>query len=116
VRFLEELKLANTDGDNISMDSDKSAKWFPNVESSPLILLIEQFEEVCSLCKKDTERHIFIEKSYWEAATTPEAKTLVIATLRSGVSWENPTAPATKSNHGFRTKCNYSSNMTTQRS
>lgn len=78
--FLEELKLANTDGQYDGLR--RIANAFPNIESSPLILLIDQFEEVYSLCKKDTERHIFIE-NLLEAATTPEAKTLVIATLRS---------------------------------
>jgi hypothetical protein len=60
--FLEELKLANGDGRYDGLR--RIANAFPNIESSPLILLIDQFEEVYSLCKK-MQNVMYLLRIFW---------------------------------------------------
>lgn len=86
--FLEELKLENR-----SRKYDgfrRIASMLPNIENSPLIVLIDQFEEIYSLCKDVRERQIFIE-NLLEAASTSDARVSVVITLRSDFLGETQT-------------------------
>ena len=58
------------------------ANALPNIEQSPLVVLIDQFEEVYSLCKEIGSRDRFI-GTLVEAAATPEARVSVVITFRS---------------------------------
>lgn len=58
------------------------ANALPGIESSPLVVLIDQFEEVYSLCKSPEERVAFID-GLVEAASASEGRVLVVLTLRS---------------------------------
>ena len=58
------------------------ANALPNIEQSPLVVLIDQFEEVYSLCKDIGSRDRFI-GTLIEAAATPEARVSVVITFRS---------------------------------
>jgi hypothetical protein len=51
------------------------------LESAHLVILIDQFEEVYSLCKDANERSIFIDNLI-AAASSPEAKVSVVITMR----------------------------------
>ena len=51
-------------------------------QSQPYILFIDQFEEVFTLCKDETERRDFI-RAVTAEATIPDRKTRVIITIRS---------------------------------
>ena len=53
----------------------------PCLESSPLVILIDQFEEVYSLCKDANEQAIFIDNLI-AAASSPEARVSVVITMR----------------------------------
>ncbi len=58
------------------------ANALPNIEQSPLVVLIDQFEEVYSLCKDIGSRDRFI-GTLVEAAATLEARVSVVITFRS---------------------------------
>ena len=77
--FRDELKIPNTDGRYDGLR--RIADTFINIDLSPLIIVIDQFEEVYSSCKNTKEQKIFIE-NLLEAATTLKAKVFVIAALR----------------------------------
>jgi uncharacterized protein YjbI with pentapeptide repeats len=53
----------------------------PALESSPLVILVDQFEEVYSLCKDANERAVFIDNLI-EAASSAEARVSVVITMR----------------------------------
>ncbi len=58
------------------------ANALPGIEASPLIVLVDQFEEVYSLCKDPSERTAFIE-NLLDAASSPTGSVSVVITLRS---------------------------------
>ena len=58
------------------------ADWLPDAGRSPLILLVDQFEEIYSLCDDPNQRTLFIE-NLLHAATAPSGEVVVILTLRS---------------------------------
>jgi hypothetical protein len=57
------------------------ANTLPSIDTSPLVILVDQFEEVYSLCKDAQEQTAFID-CLVEAAATPEARVSVVITLR----------------------------------
>ncbi|MBD2058120.1 pentapeptide repeat-containing protein [Oculatella sp. FACHB-28] len=57
------------------------ANMLPSIDTSPLVILVDQFEEVYSLCKDAQERTAFIDCLIGVAAT-PEARVSVVITLR----------------------------------
>ncbi|MEL7334125.1 MAG: ATP-binding protein, partial [Cyanobacteria bacterium J06560_2] len=60
----------------------QSVCYLPDIARSPLVILVDQFEEVYSLCKNAEERHIFI-NNLLTAASDPSRYVVVILTLRS---------------------------------
>jgi len=88
--FLEELRLKNSVGKYDGLR--RIVNTFPRIEVSPLIVLIDQFEEAYSLCKDATERQVLIE-NLLESATTPEARVVVVITLRSDFLGETQKHP-----------------------
>ncbi|NEP16655.1 MAG: ATP-binding protein [Leptolyngbya sp. SIO4C1] len=76
----EELSRKNLDG--VYDGLRRVVDLLPHIEESPLVLLIDQFEHVYSLCKKDEERQIFID-NLLEATSDPNRNFSVILTLRS---------------------------------
>ena len=65
----------------------------PDIENLPLVILIDQFEEVYSLCKDKDARHIFIE-TILNAAVNPTENVTIILTLRSDFLGEVQQNPA----------------------
>jgi hypothetical protein len=53
----------------------------PALESSPLVILVDQFEEVYSLCKDANEQAILI-GNLIDAASSAEARVSVVITMR----------------------------------
>ncbi|MBD3887380.1 pentapeptide repeat-containing protein [Phormidium tenue FACHB-886] len=53
----------------------------PCLESAPLVILVDQFEEVYSLCKDANERAVFIDNLI-DAASSAEARVSVVMTMR----------------------------------
>jgi hypothetical protein len=68
------------------------ADMLPEIASSPLVVFVDQFEEVYSLCDNPTERHIFIENLF-RAASDRAAHISVILTLRSDFLGETQRHP-----------------------
>ncbi len=88
--FASELKQVN---DTKEYDGlRRIADLLPGITLSPLIVLVDQFEEVYSLCKKAGDRKAFIE-NLLHAAGDSAARVSVILTLRSdflGETQEHP--------------------------
>ncbi|HEY9695859.1 MAG TPA: hypothetical protein V6D10_01105 [Trichocoleus sp.] len=78
--FKEELQQFNEEGEYDGLRRIASA--LPGIVTSPLIILVDQFEEVYSLCEKEEERKAFIANLLY-AATDRSRQVLVILTLRS---------------------------------
>ncbi|NET39034.1 MAG: ATP-binding protein [Cyanothece sp. SIO1E1] len=78
--FATELKLQTVTGDYDGMR--RIADLMPHIKDSPLLVLVDQFEEVYSLCKQLDERRAFIE-TLLHAASDPTGNVSVILTLRS---------------------------------
>nr|MDJ0719307.1 ATP-binding protein [Prochloraceae cyanobacterium] len=76
----EELKLINKAEEYDGLR--RIADLLPDINSSPLIVLVDQFEEVYSLCKDSSERLAFIE-NLLHGAGERAARVSVILTLRS---------------------------------
>ncbi len=93
--FTEELKqTSNTTTDTIIYDGlRRIANVLPEITISPLVVLVDQFEEVYSLCKDTTERQIFIENLI-HAASDRSGCVSVIITLRSDFLGETQRHPA----------------------
>ncbi|HEY9695856.1 MAG TPA: pentapeptide repeat-containing protein [Trichocoleus sp.] len=64
----------------------------PCLESSPLVILIDQLEEIYSLCKDANERAIFIDNLI-EAASSAEARVSVVITMRLDFAGETQRHP-----------------------
>ena len=88
--FAEELALPNSSGRHEGLR--RIAGLIPEIETSPLVLLIDQFEEVYSLCDATDERSVFIENLI-DASTDSARHVSVVITLRSdflGVTQSHP--------------------------
>ncbi|MEA5595784.1 pentapeptide repeat-containing protein [Rivularia sp. UHCC 0363] len=85
---------SNTTTDTIIYDGlRRIANVLPEIAVSPLVVLVDQFEEVYSLCKDTTERQIFIENLI-HAASDRSGCVSVIITLRSDFLGETQRHPA----------------------
>jgi hypothetical protein len=78
--FAEELALPNKEGEYDGLQ--RIASLLPEIATFPLIVLVDQFEEVYSLCKQDGERDIFI-KNLLQATGDCSHYVSVILTMRS---------------------------------
>ena len=58
------------------------ANSLPNIETSPLVILVDQFEELYSLCTDEGERQAFIE-NLLDAVTDAAANVSAVITLRT---------------------------------
>ncbi|MFZ4678307.1 MAG: ATP-binding protein, partial [Nodosilinea sp.] len=78
--FATELELVNKDG--VYDGLRRIASLIPQIHDAPLVVLVDQFEEVYSLCKDTEERQAFI-ANLLTAAQDPSAQVSVVITLRS---------------------------------
>ena len=78
--FAEELSLANRLGTFDGLH--RIASLLPEVQTVPLVVVVDQFEEVYSLCKDGTVRDAFIGNLLYAAAEVTQAVS-VILTFRS---------------------------------
>ena len=78
--FEEELQRSNQEGDYDGLHRIASA--LPGITTSPLIVLVDQFEEAYSLSQKEEKRHAFVANLLYAAADRCR-QVLVIVTLRS---------------------------------
>jgi WD40 repeat protein len=78
--FAEELKKINHT--NIYDGLRRIADVLPEIAISPLVVLVDQFEEIYSLCNDASERSIFIQNLV-HASADRSARVSVIITLRS---------------------------------
>ncbi|MBW4515909.1 MAG: WD40 repeat domain-containing protein [Timaviella obliquedivisa GSE-PSE-MK23-08B] len=78
--FVAELAQANSSGKYDGLR--RIINVLPETDVSPLILLVDQFEEIYTLCKKSVERDRFIE-NLLEAAQEESQQVLIVITLRS---------------------------------
>ena len=88
--FERVLQRANDEGKQDGLR--RIANALPGIESSPLVVLVDQFEEVYSLCKSPKVRAAFID-GLIEAATAAEGRVLVVITLRSDFLGETQRHP-----------------------
>ena len=68
------------------------AKNFPGIQDAPLIILVDQFEELYTLCRDETERRAFV-RNLLAAASTTQPHVSVILTMRSdflGATQQHP--------------------------
>jgi hypothetical protein len=68
----------------------------PEIQGSPLVILVDQFEEIYSLCKDKDNQRIFIENLLY-AAGNPTGYVSVVITLRSDFLGETQRHPALNS-------------------
>lgn len=78
--ILDELKVQTTEGEFDGLT--RTAHLFPDIHATPLILLVDQFEEVYTLCKDEAERTCFIQ-NLLHAASDASGYVSVVLTLRS---------------------------------
>lgn len=78
--FAEELKQKSEAGAYDGLR--RVADMLPGITASPLIVLVDQFEEVYSLCNDQTERKIFSENLV-HAASDRSARVSILIALRS---------------------------------
>ncbi|WP_346294308.1 AAA family ATPase [Sphaerothrix gracilis] len=88
--FTTELKLPTAAGLYDGMR--RIADLMPQIKDSPLVVLVDQFEEVYSLCKDPNERQAFIENLLC-AASDPTGNLSVMITLRSDFLGETQRHP-----------------------
>lgn len=69
------------------------AQMLPNIQTSPLVVVVDQFEEIYSLCKDADERQAFIE-NLLHAAESKTGYVTVVVTLRSDFLDETQRHPA----------------------
>ena len=93
--FEQVLKeTSNSTTDTIIYDGlRRIANVLPEIAVSPLVVLVDQFEEVYSLCEDTKERQIFIENLI-HAAADRAGSVSVIITLRSDFLGETQRHPA----------------------
>ncbi|MFZ4639458.1 MAG: pentapeptide repeat-containing protein [Nodosilinea sp.] len=99
--FAEELALPNKEGQYDGLQ--RIASLLPEIATLPLIVLVDQFEEVYSLCKDDGERDIFI-ANLLQASGDRSRYVSVILTMRSdflGETQKHPTLNRLFSTQGF---------------
>ncbi|MBF2009491.1 MAG: WD40 repeat domain-containing protein [Chlorogloeopsis fritschii C42_A2020_084] len=89
--FAEELKRINDT--NLYDGLRRIANVLPEIAISPLVVLVDQFEELYSLCNDLSERQIFIENLI-NAASDRSGCVSVIITLRSDFLGETQRNPA----------------------
>ena len=78
--FATELRLKNEMGLYDGMR--RIVDLMPHIKDSPLVVLVDQFEEIYTLCKDIDERHVFIENLLC-AANDPTGYVSAVITLRS---------------------------------
>ncbi|ASC72989.1 hypothetical protein XM38_039500 [Halomicronema hongdechloris C2206] len=88
--FAAELRLQAETGDYDGLR--RIANLMPQIQDSPLVILVDQFEEVYSLCKDVSERQAFIE-TLIHAAGDPTGNVSVVITLRSDFLGETQQHP-----------------------
>jgi len=99
--FLTELRLVNEHQEFDGLC--RLADIFPDIEYSPLIILVDQFEEVYTLCKDQSESHIFVE-NLLGASQDSAQHVSVILTMRSdflGATHQHPQLNQLFSSQGF---------------
>ena len=101
--FQTELLRANAAGEYDGLH--RIADVLPDITISPLILLVDQLEEIYTLCKDEAERTIFVQALLY-AAGDPSHQVSVIVTMRSDFLRETQEHPALNnffSTQGFLT-------------
>ncbi|MGI0484863.1 hypothetical protein ACN4EK_05445 [Pantanalinema rosaneae CENA516] len=88
--FVAELKQVTETGQYDGLR--RIADLLPEIADSPLVILVDQFEEVYSLCREATERTTFIE-NLLDAAADTSRRVSVILTLRSDFLGETQRHP-----------------------
>ncbi|OKH57177.1 NACHT and WD repeat domain-containing protein, partial [Scytonema sp. HK-05] len=88
--FVDELQRINKTGAYDGLR--RIADMLPQIAQSSLVVLVDQFEEVYSLCKNADERKAFIENLV-DAAADHSARVSVIVTLRSDFLGETQRHP-----------------------
>ncbi|HEY9652768.1 MAG TPA: ATP-binding protein, partial [Coleofasciculaceae cyanobacterium] len=78
--FVEELERVSKGGEYEGLR--RIADALPKIAVSPLIVLVDQFEEVYSLCENPADRNVFI-SNLLTAASDRSCHILVVMTLRS---------------------------------
>ncbi|MBD2531712.1 pentapeptide repeat-containing protein [Nostoc flagelliforme FACHB-838] len=99
--FAQELTQKNNHGEYDGLR--RIADVFPDIAFSPLIILVDQFEEVYTLCKDKAERDAFVENLLC-ATAEPSKRVSVILTLRSdflGETQQHPRLNKLFSEQGF---------------
>ena len=99
--FAEELALKNEQGNFDGLFRIASA--LPNIAESPLIVVVDQFEEIYSLTAEQSERHAFINNLLYAAAQRASYVSIVL-TCRSdfiGKTHSHPTLNRLLSEQGF---------------
>lgn len=99
--FAEELALPNKEGQYDGLQ--RIASVLPEIATFPLIVLVDQFEEVYSLCKDAQERDAFI-ANLLQASGDRSRYVSVILTMRSdflGETQKHPTLNRLFSTQGF---------------
>lgn len=97
----EELLRPNSDKEFDGLR--RVADVFPDISLSPLIVLVDQFEEIYTLCTDTTERHAFVENLLC-AASDRAQRVSIILTLRSdflGATQQHPKLNKLFSTQGF---------------
>ncbi len=75
-------ELARVNGAGVYDGLSRIAALLPGIHQSPLLVLVDQFEEVYSLCEDAGERRAFV-RNLIEAAADRSRQVLVVVTLRS---------------------------------
>ncbi|MGG6242588.1 hypothetical protein ACQ4N7_28590 [Nodosilinea sp. AN01ver1] len=88
--FTEELGLVNKTGTHDGLR--RIASLIPQIHDAPLVVLVDQFEEVYSLCKDTDERQAFIDNLF-TAAQDSSGQVSVVLTLRSDFLGETQRHP-----------------------
>ncbi|MEA5449321.1 AAA family ATPase [Leptolyngbya sp. CCNP1308] len=88
--FATELGLVNKEG--VYDGLRRIASLIPQIHDAPLVVLVDQFEEVYSLCKDLDERQAFID-NLLAAAQDPSSHVSVLITLRSDFLGETQRHP-----------------------
>jgi uncharacterized protein YjbI with pentapeptide repeats len=99
--FREELMKANPLNEFDGLR--RIASVFPDINFSPLIVLVDQFEEIYTLCPEVEERHAFVENLLC-AASDPSQHVSAILTMRSdflGATQQHPRLNKLFSSQGF---------------
>ncbi|NMF67475.1 ATP-binding protein, partial [Brasilonema octagenarum] len=99
--FVDELQRTNKTGAYDGLR--RIADMLPKIAESSLVVLVDQFEEVYSLCKNADERKAFIENLV-DAAADSSVRVSVIVTLRSdflGETQRHPVLNQLVAQHGL---------------